>query len=185
MRPLVLRRPITIKRPAGPEVEGRDGQVTDVAHSKGQHSDTGAVYRLIYRSHDRIPVEGRRAELGELFSQARSNNKRSGLTGALLLDGDHFVQTLEGEESVVRELFGRIERDPRNDSVEVLAAGPTGGRVFARWAMAQVVAHGEGDIPLIAHVDGISPAAPRGDATAEQEGVLKVMRDAARGPALR
>lgn len=145
----------------------------------------GAVFRLVYRSHDRIPEDGRRAELGELFSQARSNNKRSGLTGALLLDRDWFVQTLEGDEAVVRALFARIEDDPRHDAVEVLEAGPVPGRLFARWAMAEVAASGRPDIPLIAHVDGISPAAPRGDSTAEQEVVLGLMRDAARGPALR
>ena len=159
--------------------------MTDVVDVTDQDSDTGVVYRLIYRSRDRIPVEGRRAELGALFSQARANNKRAGLTGALLLDDDWFVQTLEGDEAVVRRLFERIEADPRNDGVEVLEAGHVPARVFARWAMAQVADDRSSDIPLIAHADGISPAAPRGATTAAQEDVLRVMRDAARGPALR
>ena len=145
-----------------------------------QQSGGTDMFRLIYRSRDRIPTDGRRAELGALFSHARSNNKRAHLTGALLLDSDWFVQTLEGDEDVVRRLFTRIEADPRHDGVEVLEAGPVPGRIFARWAMARIAADGRPDIPLIAHVDGTATAASRGDATEEQEGVLKVMRDAAR-----
>jgi hypothetical protein len=138
------------------------------------------TFRLIYRSHDRIPPEQRKAALGDLFSHARSNNKRLDLTGALLVTDDWFVQTLEGDEGTVRALFAKIEQDPRHDRVEVLEADQVEGRVFARWAMARVAEDGERDINLIAHRDGIHPAAPRGETTEEQEGLLKVMRDAAR-----
>lgn len=142
---------------------------------------SGETFRLLYRSRGRIPEQDRRVALGELFSQARSNNKQLQLTGALLLTQDWFVQALEGDEQVVRDLFARIAEDPRHDHVELLAAGPAPGRVFARWAMAKVAEDGEPDIPLIAHVDGISPAAPRSRTTPEQEGLLTIMRDAARG----
>lgn len=139
------------------------------------------TYRLIYRSRSGIPDQDRRAELGELFSSARSNNKRAGVTGALLLTDDRFVQTLEGDERTVQALYARIKTDSRHESVELLESGHVAGRVFARWAMARVGGEvGEPDIRLIAHEKGISPAAPRGDETPEQEGILKVMRDAAR-----
>jgi hypothetical protein len=124
------------------------------------------TYRLIYRSHSLIPEQRRIEQLGELFSTARSNNKRAGVTGALLLTRNSFVQTLEGDERTVQALFARIKTDLRHDSVEVLESGPVAGRVFARWAMARIADQdGEADIPLIAHADGISPAAPRGDGT--------------------
>lgn len=146
------------------------------------HPDDAVVYRLIYRSHNLIPQEDRRRELGELFSAARSHNKKNGITGALLLSDDAFVQTLEGEQDVVQALLGRIRADPRHDELEVLDTGLVDGRVFARWAMAKVADHeDEPDIPLIAHVEGIAKAAPRSAATADQESVLAVMRDAARG----
>jgi hypothetical protein len=149
--------------------------------ARTDHPDDAAVYRLIYRSRNRIPLDDRRRELGELFSAARSHNKRHGITGALLLSDECFVQTLEGDEDVVEALLGRIRVDPRHDELEVLDTGLAPGRVFARWAMAKVADDGDGaDIPLIAHVDGIAKAAPRGPATADQESVLAVMRDAAR-----
>ena len=137
------------------------------------------AFRLMYRSRDLIPADRRKVELGLLFSEARSNNKQKGITGALLLSEDWFVQVLEGDEDAVRALFTSIEKDPRHDSVSVLETGMVPARVFARWAMAKVAEDGEPDIPLIAHTDGISPAAGRGT-TAEQELVLDIMRTAAR-----
>ncbi len=148
--------------------------------STGQ--DSGEVYRLIYRSRNRIPNAERRVELGELFSAARSNNKKQHITGALLLLDDYFVQTLEGDEPAVTALLARIKADSRHDSIEVLDTDLVATRVFARWAMAKVADDDDSpDINLIAHVDGISGAASRGDSTPEQEAVLKVMRDVAHG----
>lgn len=139
------------------------------------------TFRLMYRSRSLMSPASRRAELGELFSIARSNNKKSHITGALLLSNEWFVQTLEGEERSVRALFERIATDDRHAAVELLEAESTPEPVFARWAMAEVAAGEAPDVPLIAHEKGIAKAAPRGDATAEQEAVLKVMREAARG----
>jgi hypothetical protein len=148
----------------------------------GTAGPDGVVYRLIYRSRSVIPEEERRAELGRLFTAARAHNKSRGITGALLLLGDCFVQTLEGDESDVQALLARIRADARHDSLEVLETGLVDGRVFGRWSMAKVAdEQDQPDLPLIAHVQGISPAAPRGDGTPDQEAVLQVMREAARG----
>ncbi len=143
-------------------------------------SGSAGVFRLMYRSRNRIPADRRQAELGPLFSGARSNNKKQHITGALLISGDWFAQVLEGEETAVRALFASIEKDRRHEHISVIETGRVGQRVFSRWAMARVSADGEPDIPLIAHTDGISPAASRGT-TPEQESVLDVMRQAARG----
>ena len=70
--------------------------------------DTGPVFRLIYRSHSRIGAAQRKHQLGEIFSAARSSNKALGVTGALLITDDEFVQTLEGPEPVVRKLYTKI-----------------------------------------------------------------------------
>lgn len=143
-------------------------------------SDSGPVFHLIYRSTSLIAPEHLKEELGGLFSAARSNNKRLQITGALLCVDDCFVQVLEGDETAVRALLAHITGDPRHESVELLDSGPMEQRVFSRWAMARVAEDGEPDIPLIAHRDGISPAAGR-RTTREQERLLDVMRQAARG----
>ena len=135
------------------------------------------TFRLMYRSRNRIPESDRKLELGSLFSTARRNNKRAGLTGALLLTGDWFVQVLEGEEATVRAVYDTIARDPRHDQVALVESGPVPARVFGRWSMARVAEGGEPDIPLIAHTDGIAPAADRGT-TPEQHRLLSAMRAA-------
>ena len=136
------------------------------------------TFRLIYRSRSLVPEADRKVEYGALFSKARSNNKQRGVTGALLLDEDWFVQALEGVESTVRDLFTTIEKDSRHDSVSVIETGNVSGRLFSKWSMARVAADGESDITLIAHMDGIHRAASR-DTTPEQETVLAMMRSAA------
>lgn len=143
--------------------------------------DPGPVFRLIYRSRSRIGAADRKHQLGEIFSVARSSNKKLGVTGALLITDDEFVQALEGPEPVVRELYTKINKDKRHEHVELLESGDVSGRVFGRWAMAKVAADGEPDIPLLANVDkgGISPAQPR-PGTEAQETVLAVMRHSLR-----
>jgi hypothetical protein len=151
------------------------GAVADSAPA----TDSGGIFRLIYRSRNKIPAEQRKAELGLLFTAARSNNKRQHVTGALLIQGDWFAQVLEGDEQVVRGLFAAIEHDRRHADITLIEAGMAGPRRISRWAMARVSADGQPDIPLIAHVDGISPAASRGT-TPEQEAILDIMREATR-----
>lgn len=148
--------------------------------SEAHASAAEASFRLIYRSHDLIPAENRKADLGDLFSKARSNNKARNITGALLVSDDWFVQTLEGEEAAVRDLFAVIEADPRHDNVSVLQTSLVAERVFQRWSMARVGEDGAPDVTLIAHTDGIARAASRGTTSAQDE-VLDIMRDATRG----
>lgn len=140
------------------------------------------TFRLMYRSHNRIPAAQRKAELGAIFSVARSNNKKSDVTGALLISEDWFVQVLEGDETVVRALYERIRLDVRHERISLIDESLVDSRVFARWAMAKVAEDGEPDIPLITNVNrgGAVPAAPR-SSTPEQEALLDRMREVARG----
>ena len=142
-----------------------------------QASSPDRVFRLIYRSRSAIPVPDRKVALGQIFGQARSNNKGQHITGALLVSGDWFAQVLEGDEALVRELYGKIGADERHDHVTLLQTRAVTNRIFSRWAMARVAEDGEADIPLIAHVDGISPAAGH-RVTPEQDSVLGFMREA-------
>jgi hypothetical protein len=134
------------------------------------------TFRLVYRSHSRIPADRRREVLAEIFLVARANNKNLQITGALLVTDHHFVQTLEGEESRVRALFDRISRDERHDEVTVVAEETPEGRVFSRWAMARVSADGGPDIPLHT-ADGRISRAAQSSVTREQMALLKRMRN--------
>ena len=145
----------------------------------------GPVFRLIYSSHLRIPAHERKAELGAIFSTARSKNTRAGITGALLVWHDHVVQALEGDETVVRDLYSTIYEDIRHERVTILEATTVPERVFGRWSMARVSDdEDQPDIPLLMNRDkgGISPAAPR-PTTPEQDEVIATMREYARASA--
>ena len=138
-------------------------------------------YRLIYRSHSKIPTNDDRSELGSILRTSRTNNMGSGVTGALLMYGGWFAQVLEGPEPSVQKLFDRIKNDKRHDAVSVTEAGHVDAPVFGRWAMADVSEHGEPDVPLIATATGVVDGGAWKTATPEQEEVLVKLRDLTRG----
>ena len=133
-------------------------------------------FRLIYRSRSRIPDEQRSSALADIFGVARSKNKQTGITGALLVTDHWFVQALEGDESAVQRLYEHIRDDARHDEVTVIESTAVDERVLSRWAMAEVSKLGHADIPL--HVtEGQIHSAARQPLTREQSAVLKAMRN--------
>jgi hypothetical protein len=123
--------------------------------------DDEEVFCLTYRSRSLIHEDGRATELGAIFTTARRHNRELGITGALMINDGAFVQTLEGEEAAVRDLFDTIKGDPRHAEVVVVreAEAP---RQFARWAMAKVAADGGPDIRLLSNASrGAIVDAPR------------------------
>lgn len=145
-------------------------------------ADTGPVFRLIYNSHSRIAPDQSTSELGAIFTTARRNNRRLGITGALVVTGDAFVQALEGDESAVRNLYEDISRDTRHERVTVLEEGLVDGRTFGRWAMAKVAQEGGPDIRLLSNASRgkIVSAGANHHVTTEQEQLLALMRGSVR-----
>jgi hypothetical protein len=138
------------------------------------------MFRLIYRSQSRIAAEDAKPELGAIFATARRNNKRLGVTGALIISDDAFAQALEGEEPVVRELYETICRDPRHEGVTLIGAEAVAERVFGRWAMAKVAEDGGPDIRLASNAGKRTIVAVGADEhlTPEQDTLLASMRQA-------
>ncbi|NML18583.1 BLUF domain-containing protein [Azohydromonas caseinilytica] len=92
-----------------------------------------ATCRYLYASRlaPRQPV----TVVGALLTQARERNRQLGLTGALLFDGEHFVQLLEGPGEVVDALARRIEADARHAGVAVfLHAADARPPLFDGWS---------------------------------------------------
>lgn len=138
------------------------------------------VFRLMYRSRSLIPSARRHVDLAEVFTTARRNNRRLGVTGALMLSDDAFVQVLEGDAAVVRRLYATIAEDPRHRDVHLVSEEVAVGRTFGRWAMAKVAADGRADIRLMSNATkGVLVAVPDpGQAIgAEAEAVLATMRE--------
>src|SRR6201996_5130174 len=106
------------------------------------------VFRLIYSSHSTIEPDRAHDELGEIFTTARRHNRELGVTAALVVADDWFAQTLEGEESAVRNLYDKIAGDGRHEQVTLLETSSVVERTFGRWAMARVSEAGGPEIRL-------------------------------------
>jgi hypothetical protein len=75
------------------------------------------------------------AQLNSILLTAVHQNKRNGVTGALLFENGHFVQILEGEEEAVRTTMAHIERDKRHRNIRTLAVTSITARAFDSWWM--------------------------------------------------
>lgn len=93
------------------------------------------MFQLIYTS--RAPQAFSDESLKRLLIRARSNNASIDVTGMLLYHDGTFLQALEGNERSVRDVFGRIKRDPRHRKISILSdqTAFSKRRIFNDWAM--------------------------------------------------
>jgi hypothetical protein len=91
------------------------------------------MFRLIYVSTARELMD-KDALLG-ILAKAREKNARLGITGMLLYKDGNFLQLLEGEESLVRDVYATIARDTRHFDSMIMMEEEVSERVFADWKM--------------------------------------------------
>jgi hypothetical protein len=93
-----------------------------------------STYHVLYRSQaTQAPTE---ADLQTLLEWSRTYNAQHQITGLLLYSDGQFVQLFEGTEAVIRDLYMRIQQDPRHTQVVTVSEGPGPQRWFADWNMA-------------------------------------------------
>lgn len=92
------------------------------------------MYFLVYVSS--APTWFSASQLRTLLDSSRERNEREGITGLLLYKDGNFMQVLEGDETAVRALHGRIAADLRHAGMVTLDSGYQPGRQFADWRMA-------------------------------------------------
>lgn len=73
--------------------------------------------------------------LAGILLDARRNNMRDGVTGALVCRQDVYLQLLEGPKTAVRSAYARIKRDDRHLDVRLRLSEAAADRMFADWAM--------------------------------------------------
>jgi len=91
------------------------------------------VFRLIYVS--RVARRVRFADAEEIARDAATRNAERDITGILVYSPSHFIQVLEGEETVVRAVFSRIRQDERHTDIQTVDARTVDEREFGQWAM--------------------------------------------------
>ncbi len=97
-----------------------------------------SLIQLIYASR---PFGFDEAILSHILFQARANNPRDGITGALICRADIYLQLLEGPETAVLARYQSILRDDRHLEVRKLLQRPITDRMFPDWAMKDDPAH--------------------------------------------
>ncbi len=88
--------------------------------------------QLIYRSQ---PFGFDRSMLAGILIQARRNNKRDNITGALVCRHDLYIQLIEGPASAIDALYSRITADDRHCDVRLALSDTVEDRMFPDWEM--------------------------------------------------
>src|ERR1700761_4061978 len=90
------------------------------------------MHKLLYVSNTRrdFPIDGLKA----LLERARANNAALKITGLLLYIDGGFLQVLEGERDVLRDLYAVIAKDNRHWDAKLLL-DQEGARNFGNWSM--------------------------------------------------
>lgn len=144
-------------------------------------SAAGPIFRLVYRSQLTMSPEDRQKELESILDASRSKNVDRDVTGALLVWQDYVVQTLEGDEGVVRGLYEKIATDSRHEAVTLLEAQSVESRAFGRWSMARISDNDQpAGMPVL--TNGSEDDAPEpGYESRETDPVVSAMRRYAQG----
>jgi hypothetical protein len=89
------------------------------------------VSKVIARKNGAVVPVG----LADIFSAARKKNAELQITGLLSYRGGHYIQVLEGDDSIVDQLFSKIRLDPRHEQIVVLFDFKITQRCFPDWDM--------------------------------------------------
>ncbi|MBN8842440.1 MAG: BLUF domain-containing protein [Sphingomonadales bacterium] len=74
-------------------------------------------------------------DIAAMLTSARRNNARDDLTGALIYNGNNFMQLLEGEASRVDKCLNAIRNDTRHSGMTEVRRRTIETRDFADWFM--------------------------------------------------
>lgn len=91
------------------------------------------MFHIIYMSSAIVPFS--QSDLESLLQVSRRNNVALAVTGLLLYKDGNFLQTLEGEQLVVENLFSKISADSRHTKIATFIKEDIAEREFPNWSM--------------------------------------------------
>lgn len=91
------------------------------------------ILRLTYVS--RYNTRNANIEVTRILEQAQRNNKRDGITGALVINDDYFLQTIEGARPTINELLKKLVKDDRHFSLQIIECREIEQRRWNKWSM--------------------------------------------------
>lgn len=99
----------------------------------GEHSPSEWIACLAYKSTATAAPSA--SDLDVLVSRARARNRSLDITGMLLFEDGHFLQTLEGPPDSLEALWSSIKHDGRHNHIEVLSKHIMTARLFSDWEL--------------------------------------------------
>jgi hypothetical protein len=107
----------------------------DVINDKDTESMQGGhiILQLTYIS--RFNNDNKNGELERILSQAQTNNRENGVTGALVFNSDYFLQSIEGSRPVINSLLRKLIRDERHFALQIIEAREVDQRRWTSWSM--------------------------------------------------
>lgn len=94
------------------------------------------MLELVYKSKASSAIN--QDEIIKILETAEKFNQSNGLTGCLIYHKGYFIQLLEGEEKVLKDLYSKILKDNRHTEIELLYEKNKEQRNFDDWGMAFV-----------------------------------------------
>lgn len=91
------------------------------------------LVQLIYTSRAKSPIT--LDLVRDILLKAETHNQSVSISGFLAFDDRHFLQLIEGGSTAVNELYLKLARDARHESVRLVGYGEAGQRLFPAWSM--------------------------------------------------
>ena len=159
----------TNRRVATEASDGEDGATVTTLAPPAPARDDEPIHRLVYQSVGKTydSATDERQEIRRILETAQRRNGENGVTGALMFNGTHFAQVLEGRREVLEETFERIQMDPRHQDVVLLSFAEAETRLFPEWKMAHI-GPATARIAELSGLTGFDRAALRGDDVASR-----------------
>lgn len=99
--------------------------------AEGSPVATPWIASLTYKS--TATVVPRARDLDLLVAKASARNRSLDVTGMLLFEDGHFLQTIEGPPQALATLWSSIQQDGRHNQIEVLSDHMVTARLFSEW----------------------------------------------------
>lgn len=88
------------------------------------------LHRLIYASEAVGATGFSTLSIAQILGASEVNNRRDGITAAVMFHGGHIVQAIEGKRVDIDRLMRRLLADRRHTGLRVLIDTPITGRVI-------------------------------------------------------
>ena len=90
------------------------------------------LIQLVYKS---TATSTNSDEFEDILHVARTKNAKKGITGMLMFHDKTFYQCIEGDESIINELYSKIYIDDRHFNVRLLGKIEIEKRSFSDWEL--------------------------------------------------